>query len=42
MALFPETNPLIDELDTLDINQLSPIEALNKLFEWRTKYSRKK
>lgn len=38
MALFPETNPLIDELKALDINSLSPIEALNKLYEWKRKY----
>ncbi|HUM28234.1 MAG TPA: DNA mismatch repair protein MutS, partial [Anaerolineales bacterium] len=35
VALFPETNPLLDELKELDVNSLSPIEALNKLFEWR-------
>ena len=38
MALFPETNPLLDELRGLDINALSPIEALNKLYEWRKKF----
>ncbi|MCL4561335.1 MAG: DNA mismatch repair protein MutS [Chloroflexi bacterium] len=38
MALFPETNPLIDELGKLDVNTLSPIEALNKLYEWQRKY----
>ena len=38
MALFPETNPLLDELKDLDINTLSPIEALNKLYEWQRKY----
>jgi DNA mismatch repair protein MutS len=38
LALFPETNPLINELRTLDLNELSPIEAINKLYEWRTKY----
>jgi DNA mismatch repair protein MutS len=38
MALFPETNPLLEELKRLDINGLSPIEALNKLFEWRRRY----
>ncbi len=38
MALFPETNPLLDELKELDINSLSPIEALNKLYEWQRKY----
>ncbi|MDW8227111.1 MAG: DNA mismatch repair protein MutS [Anaerolineales bacterium] len=38
LALFPETNPLLEELRHLDINTLSPIEALNKLFEWKKKY----
>jgi DNA mismatch repair protein MutS len=38
MALFPETNPLLDELKTIDVNTLSPIEALNKLYEWRRKF----
>ena len=38
LALFPETNPLLAELDQLDINILSPIEALNKLYEWKRKY----
>jgi len=38
VALFPETNPLLDELKGLDVNGLSPIEALNKLFEWQKKY----
>ncbi|HPH97210.1 MAG TPA: DNA mismatch repair protein MutS [Anaerolineaceae bacterium] len=38
MALFPETNPLINEIKELDINTLSPIEALNKLYEWKRKF----
>jgi len=38
MALFPETNPLLDELRSLDMNTVSPIEALNKLYEWQKKY----
>jgi DNA mismatch repair protein MutS len=38
IALFPETNPLLNEIKELDINSLSPIEALNKLFEWQKKY----
>jgi len=37
-ALFPETNPLLDELKDIDVNALSPIEALNKLFEWQKKF----
>ena len=39
MALFPETNPLLDELRALDMNALSPIEALNRLYEWQRKYT---
>ena len=38
LALFPETNPLLSDLEQLDMNTLSPIEALNKLFEWKRKY----
>ncbi|MDX9991020.1 MAG: DNA mismatch repair protein MutS [Anaerolineales bacterium] len=37
-ALFPETNPILDELKKLDVNSLSPIEALNRLFEWQKKF----
>lgn len=39
IALFPETNPLLEEIKSLDVNNLSPIEALNKLFEWQKKYT---
>ena len=39
-ALFPETNPLLDDLKGLDVNSLSPIEALNKLFEWQKKFTK--
>jgi len=38
IALFPETNPLIEEMKSLDLNALSPIEALNRLYEWHRKY----
>ncbi len=38
LALFPETNPLVDELKALDMNSLSPIEALNKLYEWKSRF----
>ena len=36
-ALFPESNSLLDELGRLDIDGLSLIEALNRLFEWKKK-----
>ncbi len=39
--LFPETSPLLDELKKLDVNSLSPIEALNKLFEWQKNFTKK-
>ena len=39
-ALFPETSPLLDELKGLDVNALSPIEALNKLFEWQKRFTK--
>jgi DNA mismatch repair protein MutS len=38
LALFPETNPLLEELKEIDANALSPIEALNKIYEWQRKY----
>jgi DNA mismatch repair protein MutS len=38
MNLFPETNPLLDELRKLDINSLSPIEAINRLYEWQKRF----
>lgn len=38
LALFPETNPLLEELKTLDLNTLSPIEALNKIYEWQHRF----
>jgi DNA mismatch repair protein MutS len=39
-ALFPESSPLLDELKGMDVNSLSPIEALNKLFEWKKKFTK--
>src|SRR5258706_1568099 len=33
-ALFPETNPLLDELKSVDVNALSPMEAFHNLFKW--------
>lgn len=41
LALFPETNPLLEELKLLDVNALSPIEALNKIYEWKRRFQSK-
>ena len=38
--LFPESSPILEELKELDVNSLSPIEALNKLFEWQRKFTK--
>lgn len=38
LRLFPETNPLLDELREIDLNDLPPIQALNILYEWQRKY----
>jgi hypothetical protein len=35
MALFPESSPMLDELAKLDVNSMSPLEAINKLYEWK-------
>ena len=40
MALFPETNPLLEELGKIDLNTLSPIEALNFLYEWQQRFKK--
>jgi len=39
IQLFPETNPLVDEIDNIDINTMNPMDALNKLYEWKKKYT---
>ena len=41
MALFPETNPLLDEIRRLDLNGLTPMEALSKLYEWQARFAPK-
>jgi DNA mismatch repair protein MutS len=39
IALFPETSPILEELEKLDVNALTPLEAINKLYEWKRRYS---
>ena len=41
MALFPETSPFLEELERLDVNALTPLEAINKLYEWKQRYTDK-
>ena len=38
VALFPEASPILDEINKLDITTMTPLEAINKLYEWKKKY----
>jgi DNA mismatch repair protein MutS len=38
LTLFPENNPLLEAFEELDINNLSPIEALNLLYDWKRRF----
>ncbi len=38
LSLFPENNPLLDAFKDLDINSLTPIEALNLLYDWKRRF----
>ena len=38
MSLFtPQPNPVVEELKTLDLNNITPLQAMNKLHELKTK-----
>jgi DNA mismatch repair protein MutS len=39
IALFPETSPVIEELEELDVTAMTPLEAINKLYEWKRRYA---
>lgn len=40
LLLFPETNPVVDALHNLDVDNLSPIEAINTLYTWKRKFEK--
>jgi len=40
IALFPEASPILEELADLDVNALTPLEAINKLYEWKRRYTK--
>ena len=40
LTLFPENNPLLQAFTDLDINSLTPIEALNLLYDWKRRFFR--
>ena len=39
IALFPDSSPFLDELRQLDVNALTPLQAINKLYEWKQRYA---
>ena len=39
MALFPEASPILQELEQLDVTAMTPLEAINKLYEWQRRYA---
>ena len=39
LALFPGHDPLIEELRQIDVASLTPLEALNTLYEWQRRYA---
>lgn len=41
LIMFPETNPLLEELKSLDLNSITPIEALTWLFTWQKRFNEK-
>lgn len=38
LRLFPENNPLIEAFRKVDVETLSPIQALNLLYEWKKSF----
>jgi len=38
LTLFPETHPLLEELQRLDPDNMTPLEALTLLYKWRRQY----
>ena len=40
LTLFPDQSPLLEELERLQLEALSPLEALNLLYEWQSRFNR--
>ncbi len=39
LHLFSEADPLLEEIRALDLNSISPLDALNRLYEWQQRFS---
>jgi len=40
IPLFEQSNPLLDALNELDIESISPIEALNIIYKWKKEFNK--
>ncbi len=38
LSMFPQKNPILEELKKIDVDSLPPLEALNRLYEWRQRF----
>jgi DNA mismatch repair protein MutS len=38
LTFLPDRNPILDELREIDISSMSPLEALNRLYEWQQRF----
>jgi DNA mismatch repair protein MutS len=38
LKLFPQNNPILEELKKIDLNSLPPLDALNRLYEWQQRF----
>jgi hypothetical protein len=41
LPLFPDQSRLLGELERLQLEELSPLEALNLLYEWQSRFNRR-
>ncbi|MEJ2605715.1 MAG: DNA mismatch repair protein MutS [Anaerolineales bacterium] len=38
LSMFPQKNPILEELKKIDVDSLPPLEALNRLYEWQQRF----
>jgi DNA mismatch repair protein MutS len=38
LTFLPDRNPILDELEEIDISSMSPLDALNRLYEWQQRF----
>ncbi len=38
LQLFADADPLLEELNALDLSSMTPLEALSKLFSWQKNF----